>query len=119
MRRTFEYAKAARNVAVSSTEGLTKEIHQILAPIAPSAWSSTPLGPHLRIIGNPHPLIPLSVKRRLEMLPTPAHLYPEVRCIASRPAAERIAFIQGDRWINYSRADEALRRMAGLLNCPP
>jgi replication-associated recombination protein RarA len=47
------------------------------------------------------------------------HLQPPFRPIALQPAAERITWIQQDRWIHYTRADEALKRIAELLACPP
>ncbi len=53
------------------------------------------------------------------MTPALEHLEPPFRPIALEPAAERITWIQQDRWIHYTRADEALQRIAGLLACPP
>lgn len=53
------------------------------------------------------------------MTPALDHLQPPFRTIASQPAAERILWIQQDRWIHYTRADEALKRIAELLACPP
>ena len=47
------------------------------------------------------------------------HLQPLFRSIALQPAAERISWIQQDRWIHYTRAEEALKRIAELLACPP
>jgi hypothetical protein len=47
------------------------------------------------------------------------HLQPPFRSIALQSAAERIAWIQQDRWIHYTRAEEALQRVAELLACPP
>lgn len=35
-----------------------------------------------------------------------------------QPAAERITWIQQDRWIHYTHAEEALKRIAELLACP-
>lgn len=53
------------------------------------------------------------------MTPALDHLQPPFRTIALQPAAERILWIQQDRWIHYTRADEALKRIAALLACPP
>ena len=53
------------------------------------------------------------------MTPDLDHLQPPFRSIASQPAAERITWIQQDRWIHYTRAEEALKRIAELLACPP
>ncbi|HEY2856893.1 MAG TPA: TniB family NTP-binding protein [Terracidiphilus sp.] len=53
------------------------------------------------------------------MTPALDHLQPPFRPIALQPAAERIHWIQQDRWIHYTRAEEALKRIAGLLACPP
>jgi Bacterial TniB protein len=53
------------------------------------------------------------------MTPALEHLQPPFRSIALQPPAERIIWIQQDRWIHYSRADEALKRIAELLACPP
>ena len=58
-------------------------------------------------------------RRRLVMTPDLDHLQPPFRSIALQPAAERITWIQQDRWIHYTRADEALKRIAELLACPP
>ena len=53
------------------------------------------------------------------MTPELDYLHPQFRSIALQSAAERIHWIQQDRWINYPRAEEALKRLAGLLDCPP
>jgi hypothetical protein len=53
------------------------------------------------------------------MTPDLDHLQPQFRSIALQPAAERITWIQQDRWIHYTRAEEALKRIAELLACPP
>jgi putative protein kinase ArgK-like GTPase of G3E family len=53
------------------------------------------------------------------MTPALDHLHPQFRCIALLPANERITWIQQDRWIHYTRADEALKRIAELLASPP
>lgn len=53
------------------------------------------------------------------MIPDLEHLQPPFRPIALQPAAERIVWIQQDRWIHYTRAGEALERIAELLASPP
>jgi hypothetical protein len=53
------------------------------------------------------------------MTPDLDHLQPPFRSIALQPTVERITWIQQDRWIQYTRADEALQRIAELLACPP
>src|SRR5580692_7510719 len=47
------------------------------------------------------------------------HLLPAFRTYALLPAEERIGWIRQARWINYSRADQILARMADLLSYPP
>lgn len=53
-------------------------------------------------------------------MPTSAlsHLVPEARTIAELNDAQRIKSIQRDRWVNYSRATEALERLERLLDTP-
>ena len=41
------------------------------------------------------------------------HLLPAFRTYALLPAEERIGWIRQARWINYSRADQILARLAG------
>lgn len=53
------------------------------------------------------------------MTPDLDHLQPPFRPIALQTAAERITWIQQDRWIHYTRADDALKCIAELLACPP
>ena len=53
------------------------------------------------------------------MTPDLDHLQPPFRSIALQAAAERITWIQQDRWIHYTRAEEALKRIAELLAGPP
>jgi hypothetical protein len=47
------------------------------------------------------------------------HLLPVFRPYARLPAQERIGWIRQDRWINYTRADQILTRLAALLDYPP
>jgi replication-associated recombination protein RarA len=47
------------------------------------------------------------------------HLQPQFRALAEKPAEERIEWIRQDRWINYPRADQALKRLDELLAFPP
>jgi TniB protein len=53
------------------------------------------------------------------MTPALDHLQPQFRSLALQSASERITWIQQDRWIHYTRADEVLKRIAELLACPP
>jgi replication-associated recombination protein RarA len=53
------------------------------------------------------------------MTPALDHLQPPFRSVALQSASERITWIQQDRWIHYTRADEALKRIGELLACPP
>lgn len=46
------------------------------------------------------------------------HLEPSVRNAMSLPADDRIAFAQQDRWIGYTRAQEALNTLSDLLSHP-
>jgi hypothetical protein len=46
------------------------------------------------------------------------HLSAPYRSHAMLPAAERIQWIRQDRWINYSRAEQVLGRLASLLAYP-
>src|SRR5690242_19714795 len=46
------------------------------------------------------------------------HLEPSVRGAMSLLAEERIAFAQQDRWIGYTKAQEALRSLSDLLSHP-
>lgn len=48
----------------------------------------------------------------------PPHLEPQVAAALSLPAEERVAYAQQDRWIGYSRAQDALRTLSDLLNHP-
>jgi hypothetical protein len=48
----------------------------------------------------------------------PAHVEPQVAAALSLSAEERVAYAQQDRWIGYSRAQEALRALSDLLNHP-
>ncbi|QUS36349.1 TniB family NTP-binding protein [Falsirhodobacter algicola] len=47
------------------------------------------------------------------------HLRPEARRIAEMPAVERLGFLATDRWIGYSRAQDALKRMGMLIATQP
>jgi len=47
------------------------------------------------------------------------HLRPEARRIAEIPAVERLDCLATDRWIGYSRAQDALKRMGMLLATQP
>ncbi|MEP3145550.1 TniB family NTP-binding protein [Qipengyuania citrea] len=47
------------------------------------------------------------------------HLRPEARRIAEKPAIERLDCFATDRWIGYSRAQDALKRMGMLLATQP
>ena len=47
------------------------------------------------------------------------HLRPEARRIAEKPAIERLDCFATDRWIGYSRAQDALKRMDMLLATQP
>ncbi|MDO6585143.1 TniB family NTP-binding protein [Salipiger sp. 1_MG-2023] len=47
------------------------------------------------------------------------HLRPEARRIAEMSAVERLDFLATDRWIGYSRAQDALKRMGMLLATQP
>jgi replication-associated recombination protein RarA len=47
------------------------------------------------------------------------HLQPPFRSLALQSATERITWIQQDRWIHYTRAEEGLQRIGELLACPP
>ncbi len=47
-----------------------------------------------------------------------AHLEATVRSAMSLPTEERVAFAQQDRWIGYTRAQEALRSLSDLLAHP-
>ena len=47
------------------------------------------------------------------------HLLPAFRTYALLPAEERISWIRQARWINYSRTDQILGRLAELLDYPP
>jgi hypothetical protein len=47
------------------------------------------------------------------------HLLPAFRTYALLPDEERIGWIRQARWINYSRTDQILGRLAELLDYPP
>jgi len=47
-----------------------------------------------------------------------SHLIPEARKVADLADDDRVNAIQRDRWINYSRATEALDRLERLLQTP-
>jgi hypothetical protein len=47
------------------------------------------------------------------------HLLPAFTTYALLPDEERIGWIRQARWINYSRADQILARLAELLVYPP
>ena len=47
------------------------------------------------------------------------HLRPEARRIAEMPLVERLGHLATDRWIGYSRAQDALKRMDMLLATQP
>ena len=47
-----------------------------------------------------------------------AHLHPTVRELAQLGNEQRIRLLQRDRWIDYPRATEALRRLQRLLETP-
>jgi superfamily II DNA or RNA helicase len=47
-----------------------------------------------------------------------AHLHPSARAIAKLDDEQRIRALQRDRWIDYPRATEALRRLQRLLETP-
>ncbi|WP_425587150.1 TniB family NTP-binding protein [Streptomyces violaceusniger] len=47
-----------------------------------------------------------------------AHLHPASQQIARLPDAERLRYVQADRWIGYPRATEALERLETLLAWP-
>lgn len=46
------------------------------------------------------------------------HLEPAVRDVMSFPTEERVAFAQQDRWIGYTRAQEAIHALSDLLSHP-
>ena len=48
-----------------------------------------------------------------------AHLLPAHRPYALLTAAERVDWIRQERWIQYTRAEEALTRLGELLAYPP
>ena len=52
------------------------------------------------------------------MSPPFAHLHPAVREMMTLDDSKRIQALQRDRWIDYPRATEALRRLERLLNTP-
>jgi hypothetical protein len=47
------------------------------------------------------------------------HLTKNTREIAIKPADERIKFINGQKWVGYTRAQEVLQRFDDILNQPP
>ena len=47
------------------------------------------------------------------------HLLPVFRPYARWPAEKRVGWIRQDRWINYTRAEQILGRLAALLDYPP
>jgi hypothetical protein len=47
------------------------------------------------------------------------HLLPAHRPYALLAAAERVDWIRQERWIQYTRAEEALARLGELLDYPP
>jgi len=49
----------------------------------------------------------------------PTHLLPAHRPYARLAAAERVDWIRQERWIQYTRAEEALARLGELLAYPP
>ena len=48
-----------------------------------------------------------------------AHLRPEMRQLVELPAAERLACMPANRWIGYSRAQQALARLEMMLEREP
>ena len=48
----------------------------------------------------------------------PAHLAPAVREVLGWSREDRIAYAQSKRWINYTRAVEALKALTDLLAAP-
>lgn len=49
---------------------------------------------------------------------TPSHVEPQVASALSLPTEDRIAFALQDRWIGYSRAQQALQALSDLLGHP-
>lgn len=47
------------------------------------------------------------------------HLLPVFRPYARWSAEKRVGWIRQDRWINYTRAEQILGRLAALLDYPP
>lgn len=46
------------------------------------------------------------------------HLIPQMRNIALLPNEERVAHICADRWISYSKAQEAISKLQKLIDHP-
>src|SRR5689334_13041218 len=53
------------------------------------------------------------------MMASMQHLHPSAQEVASWPNEQRLAWLLHDRWFNYPRADQILKRLSEILRLPP